>query len=132
MMNNTLVNPSLTPDDLQALQQRLQEMARDLTRQDQSLRMRLQAEDAQTSNTFVAGAEGALASEADDEVLALIHHEQGEAREVKEALRRLADGTYGQCCACGEAIDRARLWAVPQASLCRPCQDTAERAARHH
>lgn len=46
--------------------------------------------------------------------------------DVREALRRLDDGTYGLCQSCGQAIDGARLEALPYASLCLSCQVRAE------
>ena len=41
-----------------------------------------------------------------------------EPREVDDALRRLADGTYGICEACGRPIEEARLPAKPAARFC--------------
>ncbi|MGC9666097.1 TraR/DksA family transcriptional regulator [Planosporangium sp. 12N6] len=41
---------------------------------------------------------------------------------VTEALRRIAEGTYGTCEKCGGAIPRERLEVVPQARFCVPCQ----------
>ena len=38
--------------------------------------------------------------------------------EIEAALRRIDDGTYGTCVACGRHIDEARLEAVPYATLC--------------
>jgi DnaK suppressor protein len=46
--------------------------------------------------------------------------------EVDEALERMAAGTYGVCDRCGEAIDFARLKAIPQATLCMSCRKLAE------
>ena len=46
--------------------------------------------------------------------------------EVGEALRRVADGTYGRCAACGGAIPEQRLEARPEARLCVRCQGEAE------
>jgi RNA polymerase-binding transcription factor DksA len=39
-------------------------------------------------------------------------------REVDDALRAIAEGTYGTCKACGSIIPRERLDAVPYATLC--------------
>lgn len=44
-----------------------------------------------------------------------------ELREVEEALGRLADGTWGRCEACGGAIGRIRLRALPEARRCATC-----------
>ncbi|MFA5315868.1 MAG: TraR/DksA C4-type zinc finger protein [Dehalococcoidales bacterium] len=42
--------------------------------------------------------------------------------EIDHALDKLEKGTYGFCDHCGEAIDPARLEALPQASLCLKCK----------
>lgn len=39
-------------------------------------------------------------------------------QEIETALRRIDDGTYGLCVACGRRIDEERLEAVPYATLC--------------
>lgn len=45
------------------------------------------------------------------------------------ALERVKDGTYGTCEMCGEAIERSRLEALPEATRCLACQERAERVA---
>ena len=44
-----------------------------------------------------------------------------EIAQIETALGRVADGTYGQCVTCGEAIAPARLEAVPHAAQCIKC-----------
>lgn len=44
-----------------------------------------------------------------------------EAAEIGAALRRIDDGSYGQCAGCGAAIAPARLDALPTATLCIAC-----------
>lgn len=39
-------------------------------------------------------------------------------RDVREALKRIEDGTYGKCTACGEQIEAVRLEAVPWTPYC--------------
>jgi DnaK suppressor protein len=51
-------------------------------------------------------------------------------REVQAALRRVGDGTFGVCAACDEDISPKRLAAVPWASLCIVCQETADREGK--
>lgn len=46
---------------------------------------------------------------------------------VTEALRRLYRNEYGVCQTCGKDIGKARLEAIPQASLCVTCQEKQER-----
>lgn len=51
---------------------------------------------------------------------------------LNEALRRIENGTYGICRGrnCGTEIGRARLEAVPHATLCIRCKKAEEQAAR--
>lgn len=46
---------------------------------------------------------------------------------VDEALRRLYRGQYGLCESCGKEIGKARLEAIPHASLCVACQEKQEK-----
>jgi DnaK suppressor protein len=48
-------------------------------------------------------------------------------REVKAALGRLLDASFGTCIQCEEAISPKRLAAVPWASRCIQCQEAADR-----
>ena len=61
--------------------------------------------------------------------IAMVSREVAEIAEVEGALRRLKDGSYGQCIDCGEAIPAARLHAYPAAARCIRCQEAAERRA---
>jgi RNA polymerase-binding transcription factor DksA len=42
-------------------------------------------------------------------------------RQIEDALRRIADGTYGICVSCGGAVPKARLEVVPHARFCMKC-----------
>jgi DnaK suppressor protein len=44
-------------------------------------------------------------------------------REIRAALLRIREGTYGLCVECDEQISQARLAAVPCASRCVRCQE---------
>jgi RNA polymerase-binding transcription factor DksA len=44
-----------------------------------------------------------------------------ELRAIDAALKRIEDGTYGQCISCGGNISVQRLTAVPYAVKCRTC-----------
>ena len=52
-----------------------------------------------------------------------------ELRQVKAALQRLDEGTYGDCADCGEPIALGRLMVQPAALCCAPCQAAREHAA---
>jgi len=46
---------------------------------------------------------------------------------IDEALKRIDDGTYGNCSQCGNPIPKTRLKAIPQADLCVECKKTNEK-----
>jgi len=48
-------------------------------------------------------------------------------RNVRDALRRIADGSYGVCLHCEEDIKSKRLDAVPWTKYCIRCQEAADR-----
>lgn len=48
-------------------------------------------------------------------------------RNVRAALRRVADGSYGVCMHCEEEIKPKRLEAVPWTKYCIRCQEAADR-----
>ena len=48
-------------------------------------------------------------------------------REVRAALRRIKDGSFGTCMDCDGPISPKRLAVVPWAPRCVECQETADR-----
>ncbi len=46
--------------------------------------------------------------------------------DVKRALEKFEDGTYGICESCGGIIEIARLEAIPEARYCMACQSRRE------
>ena len=48
-------------------------------------------------------------------------------RNVRSALRRIQDGTFGVCMHCDEEITLKRINAVPWAPYCIQCQEEADR-----
>ncbi|WP_430463999.1 TraR/DksA family transcriptional regulator [Tabrizicola sp.] len=46
---------------------------------------------------------------------------QLEVRQIKAALQRIAEGTYGECTKCGADIDAARLDILPHSPFCSAC-----------
>jgi DnaK suppressor protein len=48
-------------------------------------------------------------------------------RNVRLALRRIDDGTFGVCLHCEEEISPKRIAAVPWAPFCIQCQEQADR-----
>ena len=56
-----------------------------------------------------------------------VDRESNLLRQVKAALRRIPDGSFGTCIECESAISPKRLAAVPWAPRCFQCQDAADR-----
>jgi RNA polymerase-binding transcription factor len=52
--------------------------------------------------------------------------------QVREALERTKDGTFGKCLDCGRPIERARLEALPWTPYCHQDQDRRDKAAPAH
>ena len=49
---------------------------------------------------------------------------------ISAALKRITDGTFGACQACGEEIALRRLEARPMSSCCVQCQEKRDRVPR--
>jgi DnaK suppressor protein len=52
----------------------------------------------------------------------------GTLEKVESALRRIEDGSYGTCLACGRQIGAARLEAIPWAEYCLEDQEKQDKA----
>jgi DnaK suppressor protein len=64
-----------------------------------------------------------------DEIeFALIQMKAETLGKIDAALRRIEEGTYGECFECGEDIPEARLRALPFALRCRDCEEAREAA----
>jgi RNA polymerase-binding transcription factor DksA len=59
--------------------------------------------------------------------LSVLESVEAELSDVEHALRRIDEGTYGRCEACGRPIGDDRLEAVPAARFCLDDQHLAER-----
>ena len=66
----------------------------------------------------------------EDIEFALIQMKSETLTKVVEALRRLDEGTYGNCFECGDEITEARLRALPFAVRCKDCEEARENAAQ--
>jgi DnaK suppressor protein len=54
--------------------------------------------------------------------LALEGSIKGQLALIDNALRKITDGTYGKCEACGKIIEAPRLEAIPQVRRCLKCK----------
>ncbi len=48
-------------------------------------------------------------------------------RKVNESLKKIDDGSYGECDSCGDQIELRRLMARPTATLCIACKEEEEK-----
>jgi DnaK suppressor protein len=64
----------------------------------------------------------------EDIEFALIQMKSETLNKIDAALRRLEDGSYGDCFECGDEISEARLRALPFAVRCKECEETRESA----
>jgi DnaK suppressor protein len=55
-----------------------------------------------------------------------VDRESSRLREVKAALRRIENGSFGTCIECESEINPKRLAAVPWAPRCIQCQEAAD------
>ena len=70
----------------------------------------------------------------EDIEFALIQMKSETLNKVAAALRRLDEGSYGDCFECGDEIAEARLRALPFAVRCKDCEEArelAEQKERH-
>ncbi|MEB4614450.1 TraR/DksA family transcriptional regulator [Leucobacter sp. M11] len=57
----------------------------------------------------------------------LLESAREDARQAESALHRLAEGTYGVCASCGNAIPAEQLEVRPFRERCVPCASKLER-----
>lgn len=67
-------------------------------------------------------------TEFNQEVYYSLRHRSGlTLRQIDEALRRIDEGTFGKCERCGKDIGKARLMAMPLATMCIACKEKEEK-----
>ncbi|HEX5844464.1 MAG TPA: TraR/DksA C4-type zinc finger protein [Pseudomonas sp.] len=74
-------------------------------------------------------AEQAMQRQNDEVLEALLAEAEAGMRQVGLAKLRLAEGSYGLCLRCGEAISPARLQVMPAAEYCLACADLQDKAS---
>jgi DnaK suppressor protein len=57
-----------------------------------------------------------------------LHRGAALVRQLRSAMERLDDGSYGICLQCEEPISPKRLKAVPWAEFCISCQETVDQS----
>ena len=64
--------------------------------------------------------------EFEDVDLDVLEVEESTLRAARDALERMAEGTYGRCTECGAWIAKGRLEVMPYAPHCITCQEAQE------
>ncbi len=70
----------------------------------------------------------AVAQEGSAGALEEVTLESQTLEQVEDALKRVADGTYGKCTVCGRPISPARLEAIPWTPYCLEDQQKQDKA----
>ncbi|HSP00666.1 MAG TPA: TraR/DksA family transcriptional regulator [Thioalkalivibrio sp.] len=110
-------------DLLQDLRRQLEQLRDDLQGRLQRVESNVRHEVEPLEQDF---AEQAVQRENEEVVDALGNEARRELVQVRDALKRMDEGAYGQCPSCGETIAPARLKAMPQARLCAECATREE------
>jgi len=71
----------------------------------------------------------ATAAQSSGEALQEVTLESQTLEQVEDALKRVADGTYGKCVICGRPIDPKRLEAIPWTPYCLEDQEKLDHRA---
>ena len=75
-----------------------------------------------SDNFDEAGGDAASETMQRNQDLAIIQNMRNMLASCEEALRRMADRTYGVCEICGRNIPKKRLDALPYATMCTECR----------
>jgi DnaK suppressor protein len=84
----------------------------------------------ETRDDQPAAGDLAVVDELKDEYFALAETDTEILREIRAALRRIEEGTYGKCAVDGQPIDEKRLESVPWTRYCLKHQQELEARAR--
>ena len=69
----------------------------------------------------------ATSDEAKEDLFGESTLEWKELQQVRDALQRIENGSFGKCIDCGRPIEPARLEAIPWTPYCRADQETHDR-----
>lgn len=100
------------------LKNELLQSKRDLEERLQKMKDHIQHKNVENDPDFE---EQAIQNANDDVVNELSDSLQLKLSEIRHALKRIDDGSYGICSSCGESISIERLDAIPHTSLCKEC-----------
>lgn len=97
-------------------------LRRELTDQEAKLRRRVTRIERDLRRPHDADSQERATERLNEPVLeALDEHVLAEIEALRAAVDRIDRGDFGRCASCGEAIDEARLAALPTSSCCLGC-----------
>jgi len=101
--------------DLVGIKKQLQERLKMLTTRAEDAETELRAGHSADFEEYATEAEGDEVLEGlEGSAVAAIH-------QIKAALSRIEDGTYGECVTCGDAVGEKRMAALPHTPQCIDC-----------
>jgi DnaK suppressor protein len=111
----------------------ISELGKRLRQKEQELLADIARTEAEARDSRVAevenGADRSVSSEAKESLLHETTSDWNAFTQVREALQRIEDGTYGRCLDCGRQIDAARLEIVPWTPYCLADEERHDREA---
>ena len=90
----------------------------------------VRTENSEEAKGVLDAAETSEADIQDDIEFALIQMKTETLKKIEDALKRLEEGTYGNCFECGDEISERRLRALPFAVRCKDCEEAREVAVQ--
>ena len=111
------------------LKQMLEERQRELVAEVQGKIRGVRADGAEKPHDVMDQGETSEVDIQDEIEFALLQLKAETLHKIDVALRRLEEGTYGQCFECGDQIPEVRLRALPFAVRCMDCEEAREAAA---
>jgi len=112
--------------DPQTARTRLEQMLADLDESAATLESEMAGDSGELSTLDQHPADSATDLSDTDREEALLEVVDGQREQVRAALGRVEDGTYGTCVDCGTPMSDERLEARPEAARCVSCQAKAE------
>jgi DnaK suppressor protein len=115
--------------DVQEARQQLEQMLRELDTATTTLEHEGAGDSSELSHVDQHPGDNATDLVDQDRENALLEAADDQRTQIRAALQRLDDGSYGTCVDCGTQISEARLAVRPEAARCVECQSKAEDAA---
>lgn len=108
----------------------LESRRRELLAEVRSKMRDVRAENSDEAQGVLDAAETSEADIQDDIEFALIQMKTETLKKIEDALKRLEEGTYGNCFECGDEVSERRLRALPFAVRCKDCEEAREVAVQ--